>query len=297
VTAVPIPVAIAARAAVEVSRNAPLTAPTGKIERGQIRVVRAVPHEPAEPRLALVLSVDSRNEYVEILLVHSAPELATDVDLVVRRPVDGVPHDVVIQTDLRAVVWTLQLGGAVASLEPQTLAQLGTVTTAAAAYTTWTGFPLQGPADGRWAFKEREGNMLRSLAADCTSALLDHGMVWSADPRLLSPALLDLVDDPASLIEELMHWMRTRNTRIAAGDTAQIENLLDALDPGSWDQFADVAGAIADALGGLLLTAPSAGEEDQRAKGFVTSAVLAASSSADTYEVVHYVGHAVAAVR
>lgn len=139
------------------------TLPPIPIERGDIRVVTT----EGESRLVLVLSVDSENEFADVLLVHSAPELATDSDGVLNSADLNLPFPLVVQTDLRAVVWTLQIGEAVGRLSDDVFTQLNNIVRGAGPAVesgVTTGFTLSGPADRRWVFKKEEGHALRRLA-------------------------------------------------------------------------------------------------------------------------------------
>ena len=65
---------------------------------------------PAESRLCLVVGVDPTDEFADVVLTHTAPEVAPSVDGVVPPELSGAPYDIVVQTELRRTVWTLQLG-------------------------------------------------------------------------------------------------------------------------------------------------------------------------------------------
>lgn len=300
---VPQVVAAAARALIERrSRDTTSTRIRPRaVEPGQVRLITALSHQPAGSRLGLVLRVDSDNEYVELALAHSAPEMATDSDLVIAEGVGDLPHPLVVESDLRAVVWTMQLGASIGAVSEEHLRTLQAGAPLGPREPMDVGLPLQGPADPRWSFKQDEGDALRRLAADCTMVLLDYGMTWSADPRLLRPEVLDLVSDPRALMQELMHCQRTRRMGIAADGVSELEGLLELLDPTAWSQFPDIADAIVDGLGGLLEHAATAEPRRADARGeprcLVTSPDLQPDSSVDEYDAVLYVGGATAGAR
>ena len=150
---------------------------------GDLRVIDAASNQVADRQIGCVTRVDAQHGYVEILLVHSAPELATDRDVVASATHTTAPYAVVVQTDLRAVVWTTQIGRRVGQLGREALAAVrAVVQTDVAAPSTldhilneapiWTGARLASPLDGRWHFKLAEGQNLRQLSSDCTEALL-----------------------------------------------------------------------------------------------------------------------------
>ena len=141
------------------------------VGRGDLRLI--APSDAAgEPRLGLVLNVDVPLRFSEIALVHPYPELATSVDGVV----PGVlPYDVVIQTDLRGVVWTSQVSRLVGKLSPETINEISDLVDTgrpASAFGIRRGIPLAGLHDRRWSFKADEGEALRMLTSDCTRALI-----------------------------------------------------------------------------------------------------------------------------
>ena len=149
------------------------------VERGQVRRIRppsadTVPEIEALERMVLVLRVDSQWEFAEVMLVHSQDELVTSLDLIVSRERSTMPYRMVIQTDTRAVVGTTQLETLIGEFDPEALEALGDVSVGQAIYRTSlsSGTPLRGPLDPRWDFKAREGHVIRSMAADCTAALL-----------------------------------------------------------------------------------------------------------------------------
>ena len=84
--------------------------PLTRVSEGDLRVIESLAHRPADRRIGLVRRVDPVGEFAEVLLVHAAPELATDRDVVLPSDVTSAPYDAVVQTDLRGAVWILQLG-------------------------------------------------------------------------------------------------------------------------------------------------------------------------------------------
>ena len=97
-----------------------------RVIEGDLRVMGSPAHEPAAHRIRLVRRVYPADEFAEVCLVHSAPELATDHDVVLPAAAMSAPYDTVVQTDLRGVVWTFQFGKRVGHLS-----EIETVRTAA----------------------------------------------------------------------------------------------------------------------------------------------------------------------
>lgn len=267
---------------------------SSRVRRGDLRFVRGMPGEPVEARLVLVLSVDSDHDFAEILLLHTETEMACDVDAVLPRAVSAAPYDVVVQTDLRGVVWTLQLGSAVGRLDDHVLSTLETGANDLVGdrpSAVYRGLRLAGPADPRWDFKRSEGVELRALTSDCTEALLDEGH-WIVDPGLLRPDLLDLADDPEALIAELVHWVETRSLALSP---AEIETLLElgALDTDAWATVGDLGLDIWTAIQSLVVTSATATERQSEGSGswrLVTASHLVSHAGNGGPDVVHYLG-------
>jgi hypothetical protein len=238
-----------------------------RVTRGDLRIISGLSHLSADARIGLVLAVDSHNEFTEVLLVHSATELACETDAVVPKATSSAPYDLVVQTDLRAVVWTWQLGAAVGWLDERTLAAISSISAGAppgsptlagpaAAATVYSGTHLAGPTDGRWAFKEEEGDALRRLADDCTTALLDRGLVWRVDPGLLQPEWLDHADSPLDLLNELLHWAMTRTLTVADEDLDLLAES-GALSVDAWRALGDMGLDVWTGLQEIFLGAAS----------------------------------------
>jgi len=169
-----------------------------QIIEGDLRAIEASPHLPPDRRIVFVRRVDSVREFAEVMLTHSATELATDCDVIVPADVASAPFDLVVQTDLRGAVWTSQLTTRIGHLEHAVMSAVWTVGRYANAGDISAarnacmpalslGTQLAGSLDRRWRFKESEGDVLRALAADCTEALLDSYLVWEVNPDYFSP--------------------------------------------------------------------------------------------------------------
>ncbi len=239
---------------------------SSRVRRGDLRFARGMPGEPIGARLVLVLSVEGDHDFADVLLLHTATEMACEVDAVIPRAVSGAPYEVVVQTDLRGVVWTLQLGSAIGRLDDDVLSTLGAGASNAVGghpTTVYRGLRLAGPSDPRWDFKRSEGHELRGLTRDCTEALLDEGS-WIVDSGLLRPDLLDLADDPVALVVELVHWVKTRSLELRP---AEIETLLElgALDTDVWAAVGDLGLDIWTAVQDVVVGSATAmeGPSDQ----------------------------------
>lgn len=271
---------------------------SSRIRRGDIRFARGLPGEVLEPRLVLVLSVDSQLDFANVLLVHTASEMSCDVDVVVPATDSGAPYEVVIETDLRGVIWTIQLGSSVGHVGEDFLRLLGRETPSPdlrARPETERGTQLAGPADPRWGFKGDEGAALGALARDCTDALLDEE-AWQVEAALLRPELLDLAADPTALVSDLMHWLRTRTLELS---TTDVEVLLElgALDTGVWEAFGGLGLDISTAVQSLVEAAATAvtaspGRADQSvAWRLVTATHIEVRARGSQPKSIRYLGH------
>lgn len=271
-----------------------------RVSEGDLRVIESLAHRPSDHRIGLVLRVDSANEFAEVLLVHAAPELATDRDVILRSNLTSAPYDAVVQTDLRGAAWILQLGERVGRLAELALAavratddspEAGGLPLAPAARMAGlhTGTPLAGPLDRRWSFKESEGAALRALAADCTEALLDQELDWAVNPGLLQPELLDLADDPELLLIELLHWARTRHLALTDDD---LELLLaaGALDPDTWLQFSDLGADLLMGFQEVLVRGATGVSSEARTdvRCMLTAPHLGATDREVPHDRIHY---------
>jgi hypothetical protein len=232
------------------------------------------------------------------MLVHTSPELACDIDFVVAPSDSFAPYEIVVETDLRGVVWSWQIAKAAGRLDSRFLDELETATAGhlsneVSPSPLRTAPRLAGPADSRWAFKKDEGEFLRRLTADATEALLDDGAPWVVDPGLLRPELLDIADDPEALVSELIHWVQTRSMSISAED---IDHLLElgALNVDAWSAIGDLGTDVWTALQELIeraatteLSGPSVMSGRWR---LVTATHLESADWSFEPELVHHLG-------
>ena len=244
------------RREVSIRSRPPIELSSARIGRGDLRFVRSCDGGSTEARLVLVLSIDSHRDFAEVMLVHTSAELACDIDVVVPAGDSLTPYEVVVETDLRGVVWSWQLAKAVGRLESQVLDDVLSDATEQPSDEPRPSLlksapRLAGPVDPRWAFKRAEGESFRRLTVDCTEALLDDGVPWMVDPGLLRPELLDIADDPQALVLDLLHWVQTRSMSISAED---IDHLLElgALDVDAWSVLGDLGTDVWTALQELI---------------------------------------------
>lgn len=273
---------------------------SSRIARGDLRIVQALSHVPTDLRIGLVLAVDPENEFADVLLVHTATELACDTDGVVPQAASSAPYEIVVETDLRAVVWTWQLGPSIGSLGDRALDAIRSIAARSRRDTdasagpigvgdVYSGLRLAGPSDPRWSFKETEGDVLRRLSEDCTTALLDRELVWQVDPGLLRPDLLDQAEAPNDVLDELLHWVMTRRLTLTEADLEEL-NQVGVLELDAWNALGDIGLDVWTALQQVLLDAASGGStRGPSGHCFLTAAHLRANADF-SFEVVHVLG-------
>lgn len=259
--AVPSAVSAAARAQHSTGRT-PL-APTRALRRGDIRLIVPPYDEAGETRLGLVLNVDAKLQFIEVALAHTYPELATSMDGVVSGALAGTPFDVVVQTDLRGVVWTpVQVSQLVGKLSSETLEAISDLVESRRPASTAgvrIGIPLSGPHDRRWSFKAAEGKALDLLTSDCTGEVIDGRSPWRVDPELFIPELLASSPQLDTILIELVHWLETRSLRLSVDDALELE-ARGALEFDAWRRAnlsADLYEALIDIVEDALTHAPA----------------------------------------
>lgn len=183
---------IAALRASSAGEPAPAPVPAGApIRRGDLRFVRGPQPGQVEPRLVLVMSVDSDVGFAEVLLAHPYPDMACEVDAVIDRAVSGASYRVVVQSDLQGAVSTGQFGNVVGRLDAEALEEVGRVTTQVdveGARGIHCGLRLAGVVDPRWEFKSDEGDALRAFTSDRPEAPTDED---DLDPDIDAVAVAD----------------------------------------------------------------------------------------------------------
>lgn len=109
-------------------------------------------------------------DFVQIALLHSFPELATDKDLLLAPALTTLPYLLVVQTDLVSPLLASQLHTHLATLPASIVAACFP---AADLRAFKRGLPLQGRSDARWDWKLEELASLHALARAALQRLLD----------------------------------------------------------------------------------------------------------------------------
>lgn len=124
------------------------------------------------PRIVLVTRV--YGDYAEVALCHPYVEYACEFDAVVSREVSGSRWGLVVQGDLRGVVWNHQLATLAGRIDEADFAEINRVTAEGdlSPDDIRCGLRLAGIVDPRWQFKTEEGTVFRHLTGDCIGVLL-----------------------------------------------------------------------------------------------------------------------------
>jgi hypothetical protein len=288
-----LPNAVAAAARSLRSEDQTALTPSRAVRRGDLRLIEPPYDARGDARLGLVLNVDSTLQFIEVALVHTYPELATSMDGVVPGALARTPYDVVVQTDLRGVVWTpVQVSRLIGELSSDTVEAISDLVETGRPESTdgvRIGIPLAGPHDRRWSFKAAEGTALDVLTSDCTGEVMDGRSPWRVDRELFIPELLAASPDLNSILIELVHWLDTRTLRLTAEDALELEER-GALEFDAWlsaNLSADLYEALIDIVEHALTQSPA------HAGGDPSKTVVAPYSrpeASEGAEVVHVIG-------
>ena len=181
------------------------------VRRGDIRRVHVLVGLDGPSRLALIVRAPSGRDHAEIMLVHDRVEMAGQDDVVIHPESTELPDHLVVQTRLRGIVWNLQFSTLMGRLSSSEMASVARAATSINQDTDEGQSELTPEQDhARTDFHESELDALWALTGDYTDAALDDGEPWRIDTGLLSVECLDLHDDPAIILTEVMHILRTR---------------------------------------------------------------------------------------
>ncbi len=145
-------------------------------ERGDVYLAQETwGGEHSRRRHVLVLRIDAGEELAEVVLLGHYPEYATDRDLVLEPHQTDLPYPLVAYCDLRAPIWTIQLGERQGSVTGDVFDLLPRVSRGAApdSVIRQVGLPLQGEDDPRRHHKYQEFCDLHRIAGDRIAASLE----------------------------------------------------------------------------------------------------------------------------
>ena len=277
---------------------------TCRILRGDVRIVQPPCREGATGtrRLCLVVGVDPTGEFADVVLLHSAPELAASVDGIVPSSTSGAPYDAVVQTDLRGVAWTFQVDRLVGLLDESSLEALSSIALGNPIIERGqdneirSGSALTGESDRRWAFKTDEGSVFRTLTRDCTAVLIDGGTVWEIDPELLRTGQLDCANDGPEVVQEFGEWRSTRRSRpLTISDDVLTEMLAqDPPIPSPESELALELATLAWELAAEVSTKTPAARSDPARRGLLSTRAVRGPGH-EAFDEVYFLGERTAA--
>ena len=175
------------------------------ISVGDIRRVNS----GALERLVLVLKVNAETNTTQFTLVHNYVEFATEHDIIVESAETNLPYSIVVETDLRAAVSTVELGALVAIVPSRIVAAcFEGPANFVEDQSTFLGPVMLGPLDARWDFKAEEGEVIRELSSAVVIASESPEIQWVFEFDEIFTALLQPVDDaPAMALAMYELWL------------------------------------------------------------------------------------------
>jgi hypothetical protein len=186
------------------------------VSRGDIRHIQ----NGSTERLVLVLMVDADTETSQVTLLHSYLEFATEFDVVIEPSASGLQYPIVVETDLRGVVLTAELGESLGLLpEKFILACFDGLDQFVEDAEAFVGPPLLGPLDARWDFKVDEGETIRELSSAVIDALDGKEIGWEFNFDEIFGALLLPADDaPAMALAMFELWSLRGDSLVVTPD-------------------------------------------------------------------------------
>jgi hypothetical protein len=209
-------------------------------EPGEIHIAEGMDERSVEPRMVCVLSVDPAGGTVEVALVSPETELATDRDSQLPVAASGLPFRLMVESDVVAELWMIQLGRQVVRLAPDHLERVSRASRGGWAPDPDTALSIQGVSDPRSLFKEEEHAALDALARDCasrradlrsTAVVVDPAVLRRSDRESGDRHLGRLVATARGLLASEMRVVPERALDRMAGPGAQDCDTLRALAP------------------------------------------------------------------
>ena len=232
-----------ARHITEANRVPRRTTPQSRpVARGDVRRLQNL----SNPRLVLVLAVDTGTQTAQYTLLHSYTEFATEADVIVTPALSALPYDLVVQTDLRGVISTKEINDLIAVLPERIVRACFAVPAAFESDETAFSGPAQpGLLDALWDFKIAEGNTIRDLSSAAFEMLTKESILWQFKFRELLKALLEPVPDSIDLVEAMQdRWNRGRDLHVSTPDAIADLEEHGLLDRRTWIAKLPVIGAL-----------------------------------------------------
>lgn len=160
------------------------------IRAGDFRLAHSIDYPGDGPtRVVVVLRVHPQSDIIEVALVSTEVELATDWDLALEGSLTGVGYDVIAELDLTVPVWRSQIGRCIGSLPREHLRRVQTYRAMEDTSDQWLrgrcGLPLQPGGSTRRAWKREELRVAQQLAEGAIRALLEEDCDHILDVALL----------------------------------------------------------------------------------------------------------------
>lgn len=254
------------------------------LREGDIRSVQALVGLESPSRSALVVRAPSGRDRVEIMLAHDRVDMAGPDDVVLRLDSPTLPDGLVVQTRLRGIVWRLQVSTFLGRLSSSQMASVTSTATSAREDQAETGAAIPADQDAWTDFHESDLQALWDLTGDCADATLDEDGPWRIDAGLLSVECLDHHDDPATILTEVMHILRTRQVVASFGDLETL-HASGATDASTWrrtEYGSDLASQIASSVRILIESSLIHMSDESNARAALTGAALPERSGAAT---------------
>lgn len=159
---------------------------------GDLRIAEPTAVGKCDPRMVIVIGLEPDVGVADVVLVSNETEFASDVDIVIPAGASGLPFDLLVETELVARLWCVQLGRLVAELGSdltfpirQSVIEEKTIADGQRRI-----LKEDAPVDQRALFKEREHTELAALSEDHRRTLDCHepGSETVVDPALFDPA-------------------------------------------------------------------------------------------------------------
>ena len=193
---------------------------TKAIAVGDIRRVRNGDLE----RLALILRVNPDSNTTQLTLVHSYVEFATEHDVIIDPAVTQLPYAIVVETDLRAVISTAEIGELIAVVPSRVVsACFGGPGSFIEDEKMFVGPPMLGPLDARWDFKAEEGEVIRELSSAAIVSFENPEAQWVFEFDEIFAALLLPVDDAHAMALAMYElWLARGNSLVVTPEHLEL---------------------------------------------------------------------------
>ena len=237
-----------ARHITEANRVPRRTTPQSRpVARGDVRRLQNL----SNPRLVLVLAVDTGTQTAQYTLLHSYTEFATEADVIVTPALSALPYDLVVQTDLRGVISTKEINDLIAILPERIVRACFAVPAAFESDETAFSGPAQpGILDALWDFKIAEGNTIRDLSSAAFEMLTEEAASWQFNfEEIFRAILLPAQDAMQLMLGTLERWKLYGDFHASTPDQIDKLDKLGWLERTQWTtKLPEIGGQYFDSL-------------------------------------------------